>query len=494
MCISAVLLLPAANLVAAESGQVEDAAVMSARIDELTKKVEELSRLVTMLMKQPQPAPEAKSRESTPAPAAAQEQGQAPRTEQGTVALGPLRFSGDLRLRLDGTFRPGLSGDSAGNSLPHLQNVRGRYRLRLNFDAPVHSMVSAHGQLSSGPVNNPNTLDQDFSAIATRHPIMISEAWVDFHPNSSFNIQGGKVQEVFADNMRFLFDDDIRFNGFNESFTHTLSNPAAGFRRFGLRGGQYIFTNPNVAIVTPGNLGPTGAIIGSTGRASQMFHQGLFAEQALSERTTQLFGADIQLYRNPNQIQFGSTQAGLPIVVQPPLGVVLSGPLPQTGNATTTSGGSILYAPHFQVARLLYQLKFKGPSAASRVYPICFDFQVARNVGTGAPQRDALMAAIRVGQVQNRWDRSFLYLFAIKGANSMISQFTDDDLGTVTGVNIRAHYLRFDLGLTKRIQLQNLFFIQNELSSSGQYPNYFVPLGATTPRLFRFQEQIIFGF
>jgi hypothetical protein len=246
--------------------------------------------------------------------------------------------------------------------------------------------------------------------------------------------------------------------------------------------------------VTPGNTAPAGADIGSTARDSQMFHQGFFAEQALSEKASQLFVADIQFYRNPNRIQFASTPAGLPVPLQPPSGIALSGPLPQTGNATTTSGGAIYYARNFQIARIAYQLRFAGLKSGRQNCPIAFYFQVARNVGIGGPQRDALMAAIRIGEVRNRWDRSFLYLFAVKGANPIISQLTDDDLGTITGVNLRSHFFRFDLGLTKRIQLQNLLFIQNELSSSGQYPNFFVPLGASTPRLFRFQEQIIFGF
>src|SRR5215510_1719377 len=79
-------------------------------------------------------------------------------------------------------------------------------------------------------------------------------------------------------------------------------------------------------------------------------------------------------------------------------------------------------------------------------------------------------------------------------ANAMISQTTDDDLGTNTGVNLRTHHLRFDLGLAPKVSLQSLFFIQNELRNSGDFPNFFVPLSASTPRQYRLQEQIVFSF
>jgi len=337
-------------------------------------------------------------------------------------------------------------------------------------------------------------MDQEFGATVARHGFFVNEAWVDFHPVKGFSAQGGKVQDVFADNSRFLFDDDVRFNGFNQKLVHTFATSAAGFKSIELRAGQYIFTNPNIAIVTAANLGPTGAKIGSTGHASYMFHQGVLFNHQISEKATQQFGTDIQLYRNPNQVQFASTPAGLPIVVQGSLGLALSGPLAQGGNATTTAGGAIYTAPHFQVARLTYRLDHHGFKGGNREYPVSFNLQVARNLGTAQRERDALLTSLKVGSVRNRGDQSFLYVFAIKGANALISQVTDDDLGTVSGVNIRTHHIRHDIGLGKGVQLQNLFFIQNELRNSGQYPNFFVPLNAFTPRQFRIQEQIVFTF
>ena len=105
-----------------------------------------------------------------------------------------------------------------------------------------------------------------------------------------------------------------------------------------------------------------------------------------------------------------------------------------------------------------------------------------------------MLAAAQVGRITKRGDTSFLYVFAIKGANSIISQVTDDDLGTGTGVNIRTSHFRFEYGLAKKVTFQSLVFIQEQLRNSGQFPKFFVPLGAFAPRTYRFQEQLLFSF
>lgn len=416
--------------------------------------------------------------------------------EDRVLAIGPFRFSGDFRLRFDGIFRDAKVDTPAGfTPLTHQQNARMRYRLRFNFDTDINSKISFHGQLGTGPVNNPLTMDQDFTALTTRHPFFISEAWIDFHPNKTTQLQAGRVVEVFADNSRFLFDDDVRFNGFNEKYVFSFKPNGLKASSLELRAGQYILSNPNVAIVTAGSpLALAGDPVGSTGRAANLFHQGLLLNQKFNDRWSSQVGGDLQVYRNPNQIQLASTAAGIPVLIQNGLGITLAGPLTGTGNATTTNGGAIYTARNFQIARLTYRLNWAGFKSGQRTYPVTFNIQGARNVGISSPERDAFLAALQIGAIANRGDIAFLYVFSQKGANSMISQVTDDDLGTNSGVNIRTHHIRFDYGLAKKISLQSLLYIQTELRSSGDFPNFFVPLNAFTPRQFRLQEQIVFRF
>lgn len=423
------------------------------------------------------------------------------RVEERVTKLGPIRLGGDFRLRLDGILR--AATEPPDPPLQHVQNIRMRYRLRLNLDSDLNKAVSFHGQLSTGPINNAVTQDQDFTSTVARHPFFINEAWVDFHPNKSMQLQGGRVKEVFADNSRFLFDDDVRFNGFNEKFIRTFGEKGAS--SIELRAAQYWFSNPNVAVITPESpLATAGDEIGKIGRSSNLFHQGLLLNLKAGDNWTHQFGGDVQVFREPNQIQLASTANGVVFLVQPGIGLVLSGPMTGAGNATTTPGGAIYTAEDFHVARLTYRFEHAGFRLGEHAYPIAFNAQVARNFGADVRERDAMLTSIQVGhsladkspalEPVKLGDMSFLYVFSIKGANSIISQLTDDDLGTGTGVNLRAHYFRWELGFAKNIMLQSLLFVQHELRNSGQFPNFFVPLGAFTPRQYRFQEQVVFKF
>jgi len=415
------------------------------------------------------------------------------KVEGQTLKIGPLRVSGDFRLRWDGIFRSAT--DPSDPPVTHLQNSRARYRFRLNLDTDIYKTLSFHSQLSTGPINNPLTGDQEFSAVEARHPLFISEAWIDYHPTKEVQLQGGRVLEAFADNSHFLFDDDIRFNGFNEKYLLPLKKNGGYFSNIDFRAGQYILSNPNVAIITPGSpLATAGEVVGTTGRSASLFHQGVLFNQTFNEKWSDQFGGDIQIYNHPNQIQLASTANGVVLVVQPGLGLTLSGPLSGTGNATTTPGGAIYTAPGFKVGRLTYRLNYAGFRKGDHMFPVVFNLQVARNLATGLNERDAMLAALQVGRVTKHGDTAFHYVFSIKGANALISQVTDDDLGTGTGVNIRTHHFRFDYGLSKKVSLQSLFFIQNSLRSSGQFPNFFVPVSSFVPTTYRIQEQILFSF
>jgi hypothetical protein len=490
----------------------EQLRAQNGRIDQLTALIAEQQRLINQLVVSRasnttitagDSAPTAvasatESAASTTTDAAAQNpaEDRIKKLEERVMKFGPFRFSGDFRLRFDGTFRRAEPNPPAGLApLTHTQNVRMRYRLRFNFDTDINSKLSFHGQLSTGAITDPLSADSDFAQTAVRHPFFISEAWIDYHPNKSLQLQAGRVQEIFADNSRFLFDDDLRLNGFNEKYVFAFKNNGLRVSSLELRAGQYFLTNPNVAIVTPGSpLAQAGAVIGSTGRAAQLFHQGLLLNQKYNDRWSSQIGGDVQVYRNPNQIQLASTANGVAIIVQNGLGIALAGPIAGTGNATTTPGGAIYTARNFQIARLTYRLNWAGFQKGGHDYPVTFNIQAARNVGIGLPERDAMLAALQVGRTTKRGDMAFLYVFSIKGANALISQFTDNDLGTGSGVNIRTHHFRFDYALSRKVTWQSLFYIQNELRNSGQFPNFFVPLNAFTPRQYRWQEQLVFTF
>lgn len=477
----------------------------NAKLDQLQKTLEEQQITIKALLEKlsAQPAPEVASAKenvaaapiaSTPAPAEPQTPGVEQRLDKlESMKIGPVRVSGDFRLRAEGIFRSAT--EPPDPPLDHVQNVRMRYRVRLNFDTDIHPNLNFHAQLSTGPLNNPTSVNQDFASLTVRAPIAISEAWIDYRPAESFQLQVGRVENIFHDNSRFLFDNDIRFNGFNEKYVASFEPNGAYISSLELRAGQYILTNPNIAVIAPNSpLARAGAVVGTTGRSANLFHQGLLVNQTFNQRWSNQIGGDIQIYRHPNQIQLGSTQEGLVLLVQPSLGIALSGPLPGTGNATTTPGGAIYTAPGFQVARLTYRLNYAGFKRGDHTFPVTFNVQLSRNVATGLNERDAMLAALQIGRAAKRADMGFLYVFTIKGANAMISQVTDDNLGTGTGVNIRTHHFRFEYGISRKVRFESLLFVQNSLRRSGQFPNFFVPVGDFAPTQYRVQQQLIFTF
>ena len=414
------------------------------------------------------------------------------KVEETVRKIGPIRWSGDMRLRFDAFFRP-ASKPPDPPSL-HQQNVRMRYRFRLNLDVDTTPYLSFHGQLSTAPANNQLTSDQDFNGIVIKHPFFINEAWLDFHPNENIQLQAGRVLPIFTDGSLFLFDDDIRFNGFNERFAIPLKSAPKGITKIEFRAGQYIFSNPVIPVVVEGSpLNLAGAKVGSTARSANLFHQGFVITQKLNERWSQEFTTDVQLYRNPNQILLASNLAGVPFV-SAGIGLELSGPINGAGNATTTPGGSIYRAGNFQIGRTAYRINHTGFNWGDHQYPISLYTQLVRNFGTGAHERDSMMTTLQVGKWTKRGDMVFTYFFTIKGANSIIGQFSDEDPGAGSTVNIRAHMIRWDIGLAKNVRLETMAFIRRALRNSGQYPDFFVPIDATAPTLFRFQERLLFSF
>ena len=146
--------------------------------------------------------------------------------------LAGFRFSGDFRLRFDTSPRTGT------NYAGQVHNVRANYRARFNIDKALNDQLSFHFQVGSGTANNPLTYNSDFSGFAARGPIFIGEAWASYHPNSNIDLLGGKLPELFADDSRFLFKEDIRFNGFQENFKIPLGSHPLGITRLEVRAVQ----------------------------------------------------------------------------------------------------------------------------------------------------------------------------------------------------------------------------------------------------------------
>lgn len=410
-----------------------------------------------------------------------------------------FRFSGDFRVRGDGIFR------SSNSVAPAEQDVRARYRARLNFDKGIDSQLDTHFQLGSGTFENPLTDNTDFGGGISKGPIFLSEAWINYHPNSNLNFQMGKMPEVFSDYTRFMWSNNARFDGFQESAgTATGDNPL-GITRINFRAGQYILTNPNVQVLPTAAKcaapNPPAACLylqagyqpGESVRASDLFDEGVFVDGRIKPGWSHYIYGNFLSYRNANQIALGSTADGYTLLVNNELGVDISGPLPGTGNATTLPGGGIYTADQFQIGHLAYRLTKEGLRFKGEEFPVFMDVQASRNFGTSF-MRNAWMVTLNAGHITKAGDVRFLYFYAVKDANSMVSEFTDSQLGTNSGVNVRTHSFRIDVGLARYLQWQNILYIQNEISPNDPARHFYVPVPQGAATQFRVQSTLFANF
>src|SRR2546427_10352140 len=101
-----------------------------------------------------------------------------------------------------------------------------------------------------------------------------AEAFIDYHPSSRLSLRGGRMEEVFADNSRFLWDDDVRFNGFQQ--TASMALPSRAFNKIEFRAAEYFLSNPNVPLLAATSPFVTaGYQPGQKVRDANLFHPGL---------------------------------------------------------------------------------------------------------------------------------------------------------------------------------------------------------------------------
>jgi len=181
-------------------------------------------------------------------------------------------------------------------------------------------------------------------------------------------------------------------------------------------------------------------------------------------------------------------------VAGPYYGLTLSGPITTgLGTATTTAGGGTYTASAFHIFQLAYRLDYSGLKSGRQNWPLSLEFHGSQNFGATF-YRDAAMGQISIGEIRKGGDLLFRSGYFYKPANSMISQVTDDDVGTNTTVNLRTYYFRFETGINRFVTWQNALYIQNELAPNEKSRDFFVTLQRGAAQQYRVQSQMLFTF
>ena len=407
--------------------------------------------------------------------------------------LGGFTFSGDFRYRFD------IQNRHPNAFAPGLQNIRNRYRVRMNTDKQIGSQLKFHIQMATGPYTTQVNHDQDFGSFGIRAPFSLVEASVSYTPSKYLYLALGRMREVFSDDTRFVWDDDVRLSGFEQRI-HLPALNNKFFKSVELRAGEYILTHPNTLSVpqdsatSPSPYARAGFPVGSKVGAANLFNPGAIISGDLGETWKHQIIFDTQVWRNPNQIALASTSFGSAGLVNNALGLTLSGPVPASTNGLRSPGGAMFTANGFVVPRIDYRLNSTSfLKIGGKTIPGSLEFQAARNTSASF-LRDAIMGSISLGALKGPGSGRFVYSYAIKDANSIIGQFTDEEMGNGNGANAAVHHLRFDLGLTRSLSWQHLFFLEHARRSSNpsQQFHVLIPRGAATT--FRYLSQLVLTF
>jgi len=138
--------------------------------------------------------------------------------ERAIKGIGPISFSGDVRLRTEPFF-----GGPADESL---QRVRGRVRARFNAMADLGQQFRAGLTLASGDVNDPTTTNQTFTGFYTRKAIALDQAFVEYTPSQfkALTVTGGKFRYPWY-NTELTWDKDLNPEGAAETLAFNLNTP-----------------------------------------------------------------------------------------------------------------------------------------------------------------------------------------------------------------------------------------------------------------------------
>ncbi len=152
--------------------------------------------------------------------------------ERQIKGLGPISFSGDVRLRAEPFF--------GGPTDQSLDRFRERVRVRFNAVAELGSQFRTGFTLASGDVNDPTSTNQTLTGFYTRKPIALDQAFAEFTPKQfkPLTLIGGKFRYPWY-NTELTWDKDLNPEGAAEVLAFKLDTPV--LKRFALIGFELPF-------------------------------------------------------------------------------------------------------------------------------------------------------------------------------------------------------------------------------------------------------------
>jgi hypothetical protein len=138
--------------------------------------------------------------------------------EREIQGLGPISFSGDVRLRGEPFF--------GGPTDQSLDRTRARIRARFNAIATLGEQFRAGLTLASGDINDPTSTNQTLTGFYTRKAVALDQAFVEFTPKAfkPLTLVGGKFRYPWY-NTELTWDKDLNPEGVAETLAFNLDTP-----------------------------------------------------------------------------------------------------------------------------------------------------------------------------------------------------------------------------------------------------------------------------
>jgi hypothetical protein len=407
--------------------------------------------------------------------------------ERQIQGLGPISFSGDVRLRAEPFF---------GGPVDQSQDrARARVRVRFNTLATLGSQFRTGITLASGDVNDPISTNQTITGFYTRKAVALDQAFVEFTPREfkSLTLVGGKFRYPWY-NTELTWDKDLNPEGAAQTLGFKLNTPV--LKRIALIG----FELPFAEIA---GTAPTDKRI-----AQQITYGGqLQTSWQLGPRVTLGAFSGFYDYRGADSIALALARAGNKNPQTPFTGVLplASGNPVQDSIYTTTAttvitvGGTAYPTGVSSISNAQFASKFALFDNLARLdidtgharFPVTFISDYVQNTGAcgnlahilpapantatqtfkqteNAPcnphQRRGYWAEGRVGRLQEKRDVQFGYTHIYIEREAVLGNFNYSDIRQ--GTNVTQH--RFDTfyQFDRSVQLGFTALVGRPLASS----------------------------
>ncbi|MGI8897841.1 MAG: putative porin [Pyrinomonadaceae bacterium] len=149
--------------------------------------------------------------------------------EARIAEIGPVKFSGDIRLRSESFF--GLSNILASGSTPGAlgNDLSPRHRMRLRARLAVRGTIGEEFdwglRLATGGFADNISTNQTFTDFFNRKPFALDQAFITYKPRrvSGLRLQGGRFEPPWTFT-EMTIDSDLQVEGLNESYSRSFKN------------------------------------------------------------------------------------------------------------------------------------------------------------------------------------------------------------------------------------------------------------------------------